>query len=322
LIKIVEIDDDRHELQKIDVHQHLLTEPLIEELAARREAPALVRHRDGWTFKLNGEPDSLLARRATDVAQREEEMREDGVDRALVALSSALGIESLSAAEAAPLLDAYHRGVEALPSPFGAWGALGLDSPDPGDVDALIGRGYIGVSMPATALASPGALNGIGPVLERLEQLDAPLFVHPGPVANTADDPTSLPGWWPGMTDYVAQMQAAWFAFFVTGRSAHPRLRVLFAMLAGGAPLQLERLAARGGTAPDSPDSLLFYDTSSYGPRMLRAMVAAVGARQLVHGSDRPVAGARVPPADTALGHALLSANPKRLLHTKKEFPG
>jgi hypothetical protein len=129
-----------------------------------------------------------------------------------------------------------------------------------------------------------------------------PLFVHPGPVA--AADPAAaaaLPAWWPALTDYVAQMQAAWFAFLDAGRAAHPRLRVLFAMLAGGAPLQLERYAARSGVAAPAPDPLVFYDTSSYGPRMLGAAIAAVGSEQLVYGSDRPVVDPGMPPLDGGL---------------------
>jgi hypothetical protein len=92
---------------------------------------------------------------------------------------------------------------------------------------------------------------------------------------------------------------------------------VLFAMLAGGAPLQLERYAARSGAGAPAPDPLVFYDTSSYGPRMLKAMVAAVGSAQLVYGSDRPVVGAPAPRRGDALGRALLSTNPDRLLTRK-----
>ncbi len=303
------------DMYRVDVHQHLLGQPLVAELARRRRAPRLLRRPRAdaaWTFRVAGEPDSLLPLDAVDVAVRGDKLRRDGVDRALVALSSALGIESLPGEEAAPLLDAYHRGADALPARFGAWGAVQLEAPDPRDVDALVARGYVGISLPATALATPAALERVGPLLERLEQHDVPLFVHPGPIAAAAE--AGAPPWWPALTDYVAQMQAAWLAFLHAGRHAHPRLRVLFAMLAGGAPLQLERLAARGGPAGAVHDSLLFYDTSSYGPRALRAAIEVVGAGQLVHGSDRPVVEAIVPPADTALGHALLRVNPSRLL--------
>jgi hypothetical protein len=60
-------------------------------------------------------------------------------------------------------------------------------------------------------------------------------------------------------------------------------------MLAGLAPLQAERLAARGGDAAALRDPHTFYDTSSYGPAAIGSMAAAVGSDALVHGSDRPV---------------------------------
>ncbi len=302
---------------RVDVHQHLLGAPLIEQLARRRRTPLLLRQRDGWTLRLAGEPDSLVLPNATDAQLRRAELGRDGVDRALVALSSALGIELLPGEAAAPLLEAHRQGVDALPASFGAWGAVQLEAPDPADVDASIARGAVGLSLPATALASPAALEHVGPLLERLEAHDAALFVHPGPVTESRGG--ALPPWWPALTDYVAQMHAAWLAFLQAGRRAHPRLRVLFAMLAGGAPLQLERLAARGGPVAAVHDPLIFYDTSSYGPRALRAAIGVVGARQLVHGSDRPVVEPLVPPADTALGHALLRTNPSRLLSRERE---
>jgi hypothetical protein len=303
-------------MQRVDVHQHLLPEQLIAELARRQKPPMLIRRRDGWTFRLSGEPDSLLSLDATNVALRAVEMRRDEVDRALVALSTALGIETLPAEEALPLLEAHHRGIEDLPASFGGWGALQLEAPDPAEVDAVIGRGCVGVSLPATALASPDALAYVGPLLARLEAIDAPLFVHPGPVASAgeAGPVKPLPVWWPALTNYVAQMQAAWFAFLHGGRREHPRLRVLFAMLAGGAPLQLERFVARGGTAPLAPDPLVFYDTSSYGPRMLEAMAGAVGVEQLVYGSDRPVVDPVAPEVGPELGRLLRCTNPNSLL--------
>jgi hypothetical protein len=300
---------------EIDVHQHLLSEPLIAELSRRQRPPMLIRRDGGWTFRVGGEPDSVLSLAATDVVRRGEDLRRDNIDRALVALSTALGIETLPAEEALPLLEAYHLGVDSLPADFGGWGAVQLQAPDPAEVDAVIDRGCVGLSLPASALADPDALERIGPLLARLESRDAPLFIHPGPVASGAARVSdSLPAWWPALTGYVAQMQAAWFAFLHAGRGAHPRLRVLFAMQAGGAPLQLERFAARGGAAPAEPDPLLFYDTSSYGPRMLEAMAGAVGVAQLVYGSDRPVVDPATPGLGPELTRLLRSTNPIRLL--------
>jgi predicted TIM-barrel fold metal-dependent hydrolase len=301
---------------RIDVHQHLLGEPLIEALARRTEAPRLIARREGWTFRLAGEPDSILATAASDAELRRADLEADGIDRALVSLSTALGIESLPDAEAAALIEAHHQGLEELPVEFRGWGAVSLADPfpDPAGVDAALDRGCVGITLPATALAAPAAVERLGPLLARLAERDAPLFVHPGPVGPDQVGAGRLPHWWPALTDYVAQMQAAWFAFLYAGRPAHPRLRVLFAMLAGGAPLQLERYAARRGVPAPGPDPLVFYDTSSYGPAMVGAMTAAVGSAQIVYGSDRPVVDPRPAWPDPDLRQALLAANPARLL--------
>ncbi len=320
-------------MKTVDVHQHLLGEPLLAELSRRTEPPALVAVGGGWIFRVAGEPDSLLSTAAVDPEGRGVELREDGIERALVALSSALGIESLPADQAEPLLAAHHLGLDQLPGGFGGWGAVGLAEPDPAAVEAAIDRGCVGVSLPAAALATPAALDRVGPLLEALERREAPLFVHPGPVAAGGAAPLSsgatgspgaapLPAWWPALTDYVAQMQAAWFAFLQAGRAAHPRLRVLFAMLAGGAPLQLERWAARAGAPAPAPDPLVFYDTSSYGPRMIGAIADAVGESQLVYGSDRPVVDAAPAPVAGAFADATLRANPHRLLFPPAEMKG
>jgi len=130
-----------------------------------------------------------------------------------------------------------------------------------------------------------------------------------------ASGDAAAPSWWPAMTDYVSQMSAAWHAWAAWGRPAHPRLTVVWAMLAGGAPLHAERLSVRGGPADAVHDELTFFDVSSYGPRTVDAMLRVVGADRLVHGSDRPVAA---PPALASLGpslaHALAEANPQHLL--------
>ncbi len=116
------------------------------------------------------------------------------------------------------------------------------------------------------------------------------------------------------MTSYVAEMQAAWLAWAEWGRPAHPSLKVVWAMLAGCAPLQVERLAARGGPAGAVHDDHAWFDVSSYGPHAVDAMLRVVGVDRLVLGSDRPIAD---PPALASLGpavrHAVSKANPARL---------
>ncbi len=64
---------------------------------------------------------------------------------------------------------------------------------------------------------------------------------------------------------------------------------IVFAMLAGGAPLLNERLITRGGPRVDLRDPGTFYETSSYGPQAVEMTARLTGAEQLIYGSDRPV---------------------------------
>jgi 6-methylsalicylate decarboxylase len=228
----------------------------------------------------------------------------------LVALSSVLGIEALDRDSAAGLIGAHLEGVDALGEPFWAWGPVPLDRPDPDDVDRLLASGCVGISIPAGALAGPEALAAAGPLLERIAERRVPLFVHPGRGPSQRPPEVSLtePLWWQPLTGYVPQMQAAWLTFAAEGRRAHPQLVIVFAMLAGGAPLLAERLASRGGPDVDARDPQVFYDTSSFGLVAIDAIARQVGESQLVYGSDRPV----VDPARTALD-ASLQANAARL---------
>jgi len=282
---------------KIDIHQHLWTEPLLQALARREELP-FVRVEHGLTVLfLAGERPYVIDLETEAPARRAALVARDGLDRALLCLSSPLGIESLPRAQSLPLLEAYHEGALALGDPFGVWGALALDRPDPADVDRALDRGCIGISLPAGALAGVQRLALLRPVLARLELRGAPLLVHPGPGPGSRSrvvGEASLedPLWWPALTRYVAEMHAAWLAFLSAGRLEHLELRIVFTMLAGLAPLHAERLAARGGPTLEQldPDPLLFYDTSSYGSAAVRALADALGgAGQLLYGSDRPV---------------------------------
>jgi hypothetical protein len=297
-------------MPETDVHQHLWPEPLLGLMAARQEAPRLRRRASGWELELVGEAPSEFDIRAHDPAARAALARAEGVERILLAPSAPLGIESLP--DAQPLLDAFHAGVRELGEPFAAWGSIALAAPEPDAVDALLDDGAAGLCLPATALGGPEPLDRIGPVLERLAARRAPLFVHPGPAPASA---ARLPAWWPPLTSYVADMQAAWLAWAAWGRAAHPELKVVWAMLAGGAPLHVERLAARGGPARAVLDDRAWFDVSSYGPRAVDAMLRIVGVDRLVLGTDRPVADS---PSLAALGpavrHAVARVNPSAVL--------
>jgi hypothetical protein len=295
---------------RLDVHQHLWTAPLIETLERRRRLPFVRRDGRQFVIYLPGEAPSVIDLSGETPERRIGLLARDGVDAALIALSSPLGIEALPREEAQELIDAHIAGLQSIGEPFLFWGPLALDGICADDVDAMLARGCVGVSLPAGALAPPHRLHALEDVLARVERLDAPLFIHPGPGVGQRSPEASLddPLWWPALTHYVSQMQAAWLALQSVARHAYPRLRVVFAMLAGCAPLHSERLLSRGGPRVDGPDQpRYYYDTSSYGPAALAAMAQRVGRERLLYGSDRPVI--QPPNQVSGAAHAGLHAN-------------
>ncbi len=303
----------------IDVHQHLWPAEVLRALAERTSAPCARRAPEGWHVELPGEPPFLVDPADHEVPARVAAVRAAGLDRALVALSTPVGIEALPAAEAAPILEAWTAAATGLPDELGWWGSVPLAAA-PHEVveaaDAALDAGAAGIVVAAGALATPDGLRRLAPLLDRLQERLAPLFVHPGP-APRIPAPDAIPeGWWAPATRYVTDLHAAWHAWQGWGRPQHRELHVVWAALAGLAPLHAERTALRGGPEHE-PDPLAFYDTSGYGPRALRWMACAVGTSQLVHGTDSPVVA---PPGDDALGPdaqaALRTDNVARLLGT------
>jgi len=251
-----------------------------------------------------------------DVALRAALAAHDGVGRVVIGLSSPLGIEYLMPEDAVPLLDAYHDGVAELGPPFAGWAAACLSAIDAPGLVKQFDRGFVGLQLPATAVADESGYRWCGPLLDVLAERDLPLFIHPGPAAGANAAGTA---WWAALVPYVQQLHAAWFAFRAYGRPAYPRLRVCFTALAGLGPLHGERLTARGGADPlarGAVDPRIFVETSSYGSRAVDSVLRVLGVDMLVFGSDRPYAQPR---ADFGLGdaarHAIRATNPARLLH-------
>ncbi|HWS34709.1 MAG TPA: amidohydrolase family protein [Actinoplanes sp.] len=287
-------------MTRFDCHQHLWPATLVEALRGRDSYPYLRE----WTLYLRGENPYRVDPAAHDVGRRLE--RESG--RVLLSLSSPLGIEHLPGAGGAELIDVWHESALVLPERFGVWAAAPVSEPDPAGLERVLREPrMVGLQLPATALGDPAAIERMSPLLTVLERAGKPLLVHPGPAR---PEEGGLPDWWPAVVPYIAQMHRSWAAWHVAGRKRHADLRVAFVALAGLAPLHHERLAARGGMFGD-PDPNVFYETSSYGPDAIEALVKVVGEGAIVHGSDRPYAE----PLDPArYPGAFFTVNPSRLL--------
>jgi predicted TIM-barrel fold metal-dependent hydrolase len=285
-----------------DLHRHLWPEPFLAALRDRAEAPRL----DGWTLHLADgsypiDPDAYGPERCL------AELDRDGVGVALVSLPPTFGLELLPSSEAELLVGAYHDGVlEAVAGSRGRLRALAADRPR---------DGFAGVCVPATALAD---LDALAPVADELERRGELLFVHPG----LSPVPDGAPPWWQAVVGYTAQMQAAYAAWLAEGIDRWPDLRVLFAILAGGGPFQLERLRSRGFEARRAQRRTLFFDVASYGSRAIELCLATLGGGALVFGSDAPVIDPRptlaaVRSFGEAVVNVLCQENPEGLLSAR-----
>ena len=229
-------------VRRADIHQHLWPDGLLSSLARRTVAPRLRRDGREWLLELEGDAPAPFDPASHDLAVRAALAKADGLQRVVVAPSSPLGIESLAVGEAEALLDDFHLGVLEAGAPFELWGSLVLGDPSPARVESLLDAGAVGLSLPAGALSGPAGIESARPGARALSASAAPLFIHPGPAAGS-------PAWFPALTAYVAEMSTAWHAWAQWGRPAHPRLRVVFAMLAG--PGAAARRAARRARRPE-----------------------------------------------------------------------
>jgi 6-methylsalicylate decarboxylase len=260
-------------LPSVDVHQHLWPEPLVSELSRRREPPCL----RGGVLRLAGAPDSRVDLDEHRLETRLRRLDAAGTDLALVSLQPTLGLDDLRPEEARHVADAYHEGVlELVEASGGRLRALAHAEPRAGFAGATIAA-----SLLTAALVGRREL----PLLGELERAGRLLFVHPGP----ARQPAPAPPWWSEVVAYSAEMQAAYLAWLTRGARDYPGLRVVFAILGGGGPVQFERLASRGVDVRAARASNVFLDTASYGRRALELAMETLGVGALVFGSDAPV---------------------------------
>jgi 6-methylsalicylate decarboxylase len=225
---------------------------VIAALSRRRQPPRL----DGTVLELQeGTFETDLS--VHDVDARLALLDRHELDAAVVCFPPTMGFE-----EAPELGEAYDEGVlEVAAASGGRLRPLACGAER---------DGFVGTCVSAERLTrEAGAVTG------------SLLFVHPG---CAPPPPPGMPGWWNAVVHYTAVMEAAYAAWIASGRSDVP---VIFAIMAGGAPFQLERLGSRGDSADVPPN--VYFDTASYGRRVVDLTIEGCGRERVVFGSDAPV---------------------------------
>jgi predicted TIM-barrel fold metal-dependent hydrolase len=315
------------------MHQHLWPDAFLSALAAR-DAPPCIRGRGAdRRLELAHEPGCAISAAAHDPERRLELLDASGIDVAVISISTPIGAEALPADEARPLIEAYHDGIAEVSAASGgrlrAFAAACPDAPDAGaaDLAARLDDGFAGLSLPSEALASPAGFDRCAPLLRMLERAGLPLFVHPGPAPWTRPDPADprLPAWWTPLAQYPASSVRAFATWRALGADAYPALRVVFAIMAGGAPFLEGRWRTFTGRA-GGIDPNVFLDTASCQRLDLELALATYGAEQVVLGTDIPVISPEpLLRSLEALGPPVLEAlaerNPERVLNRQGGVP-
>lgn len=253
----------------MDVHQHLLPPGFLEVLRRRAAPPRIV----------GGELELEEGRFAFDLAEHDLEARIDALDRqgtdvGVLSLQQTFGHDDLPQDERAELVSAWEEGIaQVVTEAGGRLAALAAGPTRPGFVGSCVGSDAL------------GDLDGLATVIESVRRHGGFLFVHPSGGAV----PSGAPGWWGALAVYTAQMQAAYLAWLARGQALWPDVSIVFSILAGGGPFQLERLGSRGVDVRSVLHPNVYFDTASYGRRALELCVETFGVEQVVYGSDLPV---------------------------------
>jgi hypothetical protein len=260
----------------VDLHQHLWPAGFVAALRARSEVPRL---QDGELVTVEGR--FPFDREVHEPARRLELLDRHGIDVAVLSLQPSLGLEALPEAEREELELLWSEEVRDIVA--ASAGRFRAHAP------RRVLDGFVGTCVGASALIEP---EGEASLLDEVERANGLLFVHPEATGPPTPD---KPEWWGWTAGYPAQMQAAYLSWLATGRARWPSVRVVFALLAGGAPFQLERLAHRGVNVRSALDDRAYLDVATYGRRAIELCIETFGVEQLVYGSDTPV----VDPAPT-----------------------
>jgi predicted TIM-barrel fold metal-dependent hydrolase len=326
----------------IDMHTHFVPVQMADALRKRTEPPWIETLSDG-SERIHL-PIGALAFGAdySDMDARIDFMDARQIDRQLLSFPGLFGLDSLPAAESAPLLSAFNDEAAGLcrahPDRFSGLAALPF-----ADIDQAVAElrrgcsdlGLVGAILPNNAFLDIAEAEKLRPVFDAGNELGVHFFIHPG----RRPDQVPPPG--TAAVSPFADLAFARQALDVQANVAHATATLLFsdflddysnltvhmANLGGTLPMVIERMEhvaeTRGidGDMPMSRTRRLYVDCSSLGARALELAVSIFGADRIVMGTDCPIfstdwtlAAIRDARLEDAERQAILHGNAERLL--------
>ena len=267
------------------------------------------------------------------------DMEKAGMDSHILSLTTP-GVHIEEPAAGVELARAVNEDFSTLcrdhPGQFFAFAALPLQDPEAAVDELRYAVTHLGLGG-ATLFTNVGGRNldhpSFAPIFAAAEELRATLFIHPtsphdhGPLADYRLVP--LLGFLFDTTTAISRL------IFAGVLERHPSLRLIASHLGGTLPYVAERLD-RGyrvypeiwDLIPSPPSSYLaqvYYDTVAFDPKALQFVRGAVGAEQMLLGSDYPhqigdmklaLAALRQMEITTKERHLVMEGNARRLLET------
>lgn len=287
----------------IDVHAHFYPDGYLDELRRSPEPYAFGRDALGRTIlTLHGQRAVTMTPQMTSPEERLRDMERCGVDLQLVSLTVPnvyIGPQTRRRDLARRANDGVAELVRRHPRRFAGLASIPL--PDPEAAVAEMERAVrelgmagviIGSNIEGRYLDDPAFF----PVYAHAQALAVPLLVHPMPPA--ARDATVAPGLVP-LLGFVFDTSASIARLVLAGVLERlPRLVLILGHLGGTLPYLMQRLDNGYRAYPELRDALphppshylrrVFYDTVSFSIPSLRCAIDAVGAEQIVMGTDYP----------------------------------
>jgi len=327
----------------VDWHSHYVSNAELKFLAARKQAPRLIRDAQGVTRIENvttvsaaAEAPSELSR--SDIAARLQSLDRSGIQRQLLAHTFPLGFDAtIGLDELRPLYRAYndelaevvqqHRprflAVAALPSADPKWAAQELER-------AHRELGFIGGSLPLNAFATLAGARTLAPLFAVAQKYRSHFFIHRGPASALVpgQPPLIVPedtGYarWPLINN--THLAAGAITLGLTDfLDSYPDVSVEVIMVGGFLPHLIHSIvpAARANGVADPIARLrrLYLDTGPYSVRnapWVKLAAEQLGADRILFGTDYGVGGGTRGDTGASLAvlDATLSEEQRRLIY-------